>query len=212
MASEQITQYAKELYLTPHKDDTAKHQYSYQQIASAILREYDEKLTKQTISEWSKTPDGNGLTWMMLWEQGQRVGMEKIIEQKKADETYDESYFNAITEEKSKRQKVIESHFDGSAQIVSVILQNEAVRIKQHIKDGTLTEYEPARPAMQFIQTNYIRLNQQIMESEREMKEGRNQIVDLIKSIFANPELLRDPEVLEAYAVEKKRLEAKKNG
>ncbi len=110
-SKEELKDFAKELYLTPGRN--GKHKYSNQEIAERILQEYDKKLTRQTVSTWSRDIDEKGTSWADIYKASVATGITgaDISKDKKADkspeETFDERVVRETREEYKSAQQML---------------------------------------------------------------------------------------------------------
>ncbi|MEM3541176.1 MAG: hypothetical protein QXF86_03100, partial [Candidatus Bilamarchaeaceae archaeon] len=70
--TEEIIEYAKELYLTPDAD--GRHKYSFRDIATKMRQKFDKDIHFETIRRWALR-----FGWDKLWEQAVREGITEAI-------------------------------------------------------------------------------------------------------------------------------------
>lgn len=105
--SNEIKDYAKELFLTVGSN--GEHQYTFQDIRDAICQKFDDvkKLKRQTIQQWATAKDKiTKKSWTDLWDKGQRHGVKKAIEDAERNIQADEELelqVDAITHARAER-------------------------------------------------------------------------------------------------------------
>lgn len=163
----ELEQIVKEWFLAPHPDDSRKHAYTRIEITKKLRKNYGFEITEGGIRNWIKKNE-----WDVMWESGQRLGVEEILKQKQQQESNDEAYTNAIANERVERHKIIDSQFKKSAMLIDAILDQELAVLEQTKGNGR--PYIPGKNIWMFLQNNYNHLNKSIAEDEKQTDGHKN--------------------------------------
>lgn len=151
----EIQHYAMELFLTPSDMDIETHGYTYREIVEKIKQKFKISVTAATVFNW-----GNKLGWGKMWESGQKAGIEKIKQAKKAAETYQETYQNEMGKKRVDRYKTNVALFAKAAWIINNELDNAVEMIKKGKKID--------RETLRLLMNNIAKLNAAVETDEKD--------------------------------------------
>lgn len=105
--SEEVKEYAKQLFLTVDKN--GGHKYSSRAIEKELPKKFPD-LKKfpsyKTIQDWANGKEKGRKTWNKIWDEGQRHGVKEATEELEKDITSDESIglqVDTITRQRAER-------------------------------------------------------------------------------------------------------------